>query len=233
KAKARAARVKCTANQKQIVLAYLLWFDELEAKQFPWKFSTTQGGNQDYVPNSIPGLLTKNSLYVQYSILSNHLKSPLLLADPADRRKDLNLALYFNIRQNGGLYHPNYQQRAISYPLGIDAGVISGGSPLPIDQAQNHMILLCRNVSAEGGVSGCSSGLAPASQFNPDASGPAGSFGLTSWTNDVHGIGQGNVALLDGSVQQVTTKGLRDILVLGDDVAGSTGNGNVHTLFPF
>jgi prepilin-type N-terminal cleavage/methylation domain-containing protein len=231
KAKARAARVNCTSNLKQVDLAFLMWIEDNEAKQLPWKVSSADGGTLDYVANSIPGLFAKNNLYVQYSVISNQLKSPKLLADPGDRRKSLNPAIYFNTGSQGGLYHINFQQNAISYPLGIDAGVVSGGAALPLDQAQNHMLLLCRNVSAEPGVSGCSSGIAPASQFNPTGGG--GVFATTAWTNDVHWTGAGNVALLDGSVHQTTTKQLRDILVLGDDTPGSTGNGNVHTLFPF
>jgi len=227
KAKARANRTACAANNKQVALALILWIDETENNAVPWRIPSAQGGTYDYA-GGIPGITLKNQSYVQFSVLSNHLKSPRVLADPGDRHPDLKVALAFNQQANGGLYHLSYRNRAISYGLGIDAGVVSGGAFLPLDQCQNHMVYFDRNVWTEGNATTCSSGIAPASVFTSSSS----TFSQVAWTNAVHGVNSGNIALLDGSVQQTTSKQLRDLLVLGDDIAGSSSGGNVHALFP-
>ena len=227
KAKARANRTKCAANLKQIALSLVLWVDDTDNNAVPWRVPSAAGGTFDY-GGGIAGLPNKNLSYVQFSVLSNQLKSPRVLADPGDKHPDLREALAFNQQANGGLYHISYRNRSISYGLGIDAGVISGGAFLPLDQCQNHMVYFCRNVWTEGNATSCSSGIAPASVFSSSGS----TFAQVAWTNAVHGINAGNVALLDGSVQQVTSKGLKDLLILGDDIAGSSGGGNVHALFP-
>jgi len=141
----------------------------------------------------------------------------------------LNPASHFG-QAAGGLLNPAHKNAALSYALGIDAGVISGGKALPVDQSQNHIINMCRNAyttATKTGPVGCSSGI---NGENYERTG--GTFVNSSWSSAVHGLGAGNVALLDGSAHQVTTKGLRDLLVLGDDIAGA-GSGSVHVLHPF
>ena len=141
----------------------------------------------------------------------------------------LNPASHFG-QTAGGLLNPAHKNAALSYALGIDAGVISGGKALPVDQSQNHIINMCRNAYTKATKTGpvpCSSGI---NGENYERVG--GFFTDSSWSSAVHGLGAGNVALLDGSAHQVTTKGLRDLLALGDDIAGA-GSGSVHVLHPF
>jgi prepilin-type N-terminal cleavage/methylation domain-containing protein len=222
KAKQKANRVKCTSSLKQVSLAYHLWFiDREEVGKWPWRITLAQGGNSNHP--------LKNNLYVQFSIVSNELQNARTLKDPGDKRLGVNEATSWGNDPNGGLHAPNYRNRAISYALGIDAGVVSGGAIfLPLDQQQNHMLIMDRHASAAANAVGCSSGITPASAFDRGA---GSTFPTVGWTNDVHGASGGNVALVDTSVQQVTTKGLKDILVLGDDIAGA-GSGAVHMMFP-
>src|SRR5215207_6101945 len=85
KAKQKANRIKCTAGLKQIALAYHLWFvDREDVAKWPWRIPTQQGGN-----NNAPG---KDNLFVQFSIVSNELQNVRTLADPGDRRRNLNPA---------------------------------------------------------------------------------------------------------------------------------------------
>jgi prepilin-type N-terminal cleavage/methylation domain-containing protein len=222
KARVQARRVQCTSGMKQITLAYNLWFNDRDSGKWPWRLTMAQGGNSDSP--------LKNNLYVQFSAVSNELNSPKVLADPGDRRKDLNQAYRFDNDPNGGLWSPNYRNKAISYGLALDAGVVSGGTIfLPWDQQQNHMIVCDRHASATAGSVNCSSGISPATAFDR---GPNSDFPTVSWTNDVHGASGGNVGLVDNSVHQVTSKGFRQILNLADDIPGANG-GAVHTMFPF
>lgn len=215
KAKQKALLTSSNTQVKQIVLAYLLWLDDNETQRFPWRTTTAEKGNSDHP--------LKNNLSVQYSAVSNQLQNPKTLADPGDRRTGLRPANNWG-SGSGGILNPTWGENSISYTLGIDCGVVSGGNFLPLDQAQNHLLVMCRHTSATRGL-GCSSGIVPASGFEK----PFATTG--AWTNDVHGTSAGNVGLLDGSAHKVTTKGLKDILWIGDDrLVG--GNGAVHAMIP-
>jgi prepilin-type N-terminal cleavage/methylation domain-containing protein len=215
--KDKAKRVQCASQLRQIALAYSLWMGDNDANLLPWWLPSAAGGNRDNPQ--------KHSLWFQYWWIADQLKNPALLADPGDRRSSLQRATAWN-NAPGGLANGACQNNAVSYALGVDCGVIPGGRPLPFDQAQNHMLAMCRHVTHNGGASSCSSGIVNISKFTkPDFTGVA-------WTKEVH-RGGGNLALLDGSSQMVTTKGLKDILQLADDVPGGSGTGDVHALFPF
>jgi len=224
KAKAKGQRVRCTSNLKQIGLGYNLWLSDNEVALLPWRLSPPDP------------LATKNSpfhvnLWFQYFWLPNQFRTPTILVDPADKRKPgvpkLVPASDFS-DSPGGLVNIAYRNNSLSYVLGVDAGVVSGGKALPIDQAQNHIITLCRNAYTKGGVVGCSSGISSSDYQR----GAGSTFPDCWWSSAVHGNNAGNVALLDGSAHQVTSKGLRDLLNLGDDIAGANG-GSVHNLHPF
>lgn len=219
RAKQKGLRVKCTANLKQIALAYNLWYNDFEATKPPWRTLTNYGGNYQ--------MTDYQNLWFQYHWISNQLNSPAVLACPGDKRKTLNPATTFGNNPKSGLAHPNFQNAACSYGLGIDAGVGNNNTLLPFDQCQNHMLLMDRHIRPSGSGSGCSSGISPATVFSKPFDMPK-----VGWTNDVHGSGGGNVALMDASVHQVTSKGLTDLLWLGDDIPG--GGGGIHTLIgPF
>lgn len=215
KAKANASRVACTTNLKQIALAFNLWLEDADANALPWRLSTAAGGNNNHP--------LKNNLFVQYAAISNQLQNTKSLVDPADKRRGLNAAAHWG-ETAGGLWNPAHQNNAVSIGLGIDAGVISGGVLLPIDQSQNHILLFDRHVS-NNGLTGCSSGITPATAYQKP-------FTMVAFTNDVHGVNKGNIALMDGSAHQVTTKGLHDALFIGDDILGG-GGGTVHACATF
>jgi prepilin-type N-terminal cleavage/methylation domain-containing protein len=216
KAKAKANKVKCTSNLKQIGLAFNLWLSDRDEQKMPWRIPKSQGGTQGDI-----------NPYIQWSVISNELKVPVVLADPGDKRRSppLTIAYGWGMDPGTGLFNTQLRNNALSYGLGVDAGWDSGKSaPIPLDQYQHHMLVMDRHVSNNGKGS-CSSGLSPITAFNKS---PLITVG---WTNDVHGPSGGNVGLVDGSVAQVTTKGLQDTLQLADDVVG--GATSVHCLFPF
>jgi prepilin-type N-terminal cleavage/methylation domain-containing protein len=78
RAKAKAQRIACANNHKQIALAMRLWADNSNGK-FPWKVEQTLGGG---MPNG-----TDNAqVNLQLSIVSNELASTKLLLCPSDVR---------------------------------------------------------------------------------------------------------------------------------------------------
>lgn len=213
KAKRRAQRVSCTTNLKQISLAYALWMSDREIQAFPWKQQAGQDGN--YAEPA------KHELWYQYWWIRDQLQNPKILADPGDRREGLRVASTWQLNPNGGLQ--SLKNNAVSYTLGIDAGVTTGGNLLPLDQVQQHMLIMDRHV-IHGGYGGCSSGINTAGRLQKD-SGGAFQFANLKFTGEVHGQDGGNVALVDGSAHQVTLRELKKILALGDDV------GDIHAMF--
>jgi prepilin-type N-terminal cleavage/methylation domain-containing protein len=212
KAKRRAQRVSCTTNLKQIALGYNLWLTDRDIGVFPWKQQAGADGNF-----SEPG---KHELWFQYWWIRDQLQNPKLLADPGDKRANLRIASSWDLNPNGGLQ--SFKNRAVSYALGVDAGVTTNGEPLPLDQVQQHMLVMDRNVTV-GGYGGCSSQLATAAQLQKDVGGQY-MFGNLRFTGEVHGQDGGNIALVDGSAHQVKLPELKKILALADDV------GDIHVM---
>jgi len=210
----KAKRLKCTTQLKQVSLAYTLWMQDHDVNLLPWWLNQSDGGNRDHV--------LKDNLWFQFSWIADQLKNPAVLADPGDKRRSLIRVAVWN-NMPGGLAHAG--NNAVSYGLNVDCGVLKGGKALPVDQAQNHVLLMDRHAANNGPATACSSGLANLKKFSKP------SFTGVGWTNEVHRSG-GNVALLDGSAHQVTSNGLKDLLQLADDQAGNP-NGDVHFMFPF
>ena len=77
KAKARAQRISCVNNLKQIGLAMRMWGND-HGDKFPWQVAGTTTPPE--------GALTSNSLCIVY-VSTNELNSPKILACPSDRTK--------------------------------------------------------------------------------------------------------------------------------------------------
>jgi prepilin-type N-terminal cleavage/methylation domain-containing protein len=79
RAKAKAQRISCANNHRQIALSMRLWADSFEGK-FPWKVEQSLGGAK---PNG-----TDNAqVNLQFSVVSNELASTKILLCPSDVRR--------------------------------------------------------------------------------------------------------------------------------------------------
>ena len=97
----------------------------------------------------------------------------------------------------------------------------------PLDRVQDHMLLMDYHAVNDGRGQRCSSGIeGVVTTFERPLTARIG------WTNGVHGASGGNAAILDGSVHQVTSKGLRGLLELSEDAIGAA-RGPIHFMFPF
>ena len=86
KAKARAKRVQCIADLKQVGLAFHTFLHDHDSK-FPMQVSTNNGGSLEFVQSSY---LVAGELYFQFrhfQTLSNDLVVPSLLVCPSDRAR--------------------------------------------------------------------------------------------------------------------------------------------------
>jgi prepilin-type N-terminal cleavage/methylation domain-containing protein len=211
RARARAQRVQCVSNMKQVCLAFNTWGMDAEPSALPFRVSVENGGLQGHPFVSQP--------WAQFSIISNHLGSPRVLACPADR--DTTPANDWSGAAGGGFLHASFRNNALSFTLGVDAGWT--GNSFSWEAAQQHMLNTDRNMRMAGKATQCSSGVRNVSTLTTR---PVLDVNHSGWTNTIHGVGKGNIGLVDGSVTQVGNQGLFDMLVLGDDV------GEIHFLFP-
>jgi prepilin-type N-terminal cleavage/methylation domain-containing protein/prepilin-type processing-associated H-X9-DG protein len=105
KAKAKAQRIACVNNLKQVGLALRMWSNE-NGERFPWQVYVASGGSLQ--PSGVPLEVLEH-----FRVISNELTSPKVLAcTSAGTTKAVNWAL----TGNGSLQSVN-----ISYFVGLDA----------------------------------------------------------------------------------------------------------------
>jgi len=178
KAKARAQRINCVSNLKQIGLAYRMWSND-QGDKFPWLVPTTLGGSQTAA--TVP----YGSITDHFRAISNELSSPKVLACTADGIKSKASTWYttaigpdplnnFNVAAT----YPN-----LSYYLGLDA-----------DEGKPQTILAAdRNLTKGGAAQNTGNGTMVFTGPAPNTE--------AGWDITIH-RNQGNMGLGDGSAQQ-------------------------------
>lgn len=163
--RAKATRIACVNNLKQVGLAFRIWADQHEI--FPMALSRTNGGTMEFA-----GILMER----HFQVMSNELSIPKILICPDDRKHRIATNSFAHLDKSN-----------ISYFVGVDATSenpqtlltgdwnITNGTPI-----RRGLLMLSTNESA-------------------------------GWTRDVHNKA-GNIALTDGSVQQLSSPGLREAI---------------------
>jgi prepilin-type processing-associated H-X9-DG protein len=205
--KPRADRVSCLNNLRLIGRACHLWAHD-HGEQMPWWVIPSEGGTRFH--------LLQNNAWFNFSVMSNELVTPAILACPTD--PEARVAREFSTYPTGGFLNALYQNMAVSYFIGLDTFLFATASfPVPLAPAglsgDRHL-----RVDAVGDP--CSSGVRKtASVRSPSA--------VTQWTNAIHGT-TGNVLLVDGRVEQTSARRVaRTIHPFNYDSAGV-----VHLLMP-
>lgn len=166
----RADRIACVNNLRQIGQAFNIWASEHQ-DSFPWRTTYIAGD-----PNSgTQGHTLHESLWFQYSRLSNELTTPKVLSCPADQRIGKKTATSWDMNPQGGLLNGACQNNAVSYLLSVHAEPNLPRSILAMD----------RNLRFPSRTQ-CAYGFASVAfiQFSHGPFLP----GLVMWTNDVHGL---------------------------------------------
>jgi len=185
KAKARAQRINCTSNLKQVGLGFRMWSND-HSERFPWYVDENDGGVRNTGGND------RYAAWDGYRAASNELNSPKILACPTDKKTRANAFYSIPVpaADPPGLIY--FRDNALSYFIGVDA-----------DETRPSRILSGdRNItggSATGGFPG-SPTVGSKQVFTAQADSLRAEF-----TTDIHSKA-GNVGLSDGSVAQVTSE---------------------------
>ena len=207
KAKAKAQRISCINNLKQMGLATLIWVNDSDRNNVHWRVLDVDGGLR---PST--GTRAANA-WSDFIFLSNELVTP----------KILNCAAHKKVLQASDwaqLINPTYRDNAVSFALNLDAGY--AGNALSFEQSQQHILYNDKNLNFGTAAAGCSAGVNNAVLVSGTA---AGSLNYR-WTNSIHGNNAGNLVTVDGSTHQTTTVSMQEFLRHGDD------NGSLHYLRP-
>ena len=200
KAKAKAQRIKCVNNLKNIGLAFRI-FSTDNSDQYPMNLPVAQGGSADY--NALPLLI-----YQHFAALSNELSTPRIVVCPTDQRTEATtFASNVVANANNRTVVPFNSNKNISYFVGLEA-----------DETKPQCFLSGdRNILDATSVPPRTTTLTSIITLlgTNHVSVPAPGVGAY-WTNTMHNL-QGNVAMGDGSVQEYSTARLKDALKNTDD----------------
>ena len=210
KAKAKAQRIKCVNNLKNVGLAYRIWATDNDGR-FPWTVSTNQGGSSEFRGNN--GSTDGTMVWAHFLAISNEISTPRILICPSDKRQG-NDTLDRSEASNFFAFIRLGNQRAnqhVSYFLGFNA------------TEENPQTILSgdRNILDPANAA---SGNLWRSQNTARITGPQATnqllnnrnWGFANGTHD----GAGDILLGDGSVQQVTSARFRESI---RDAHQSTG----------
>lgn len=203
KAKAKAVRIKCTGNLKQIGLAFRIFSGD-HGDRYPMIVSTNEGGSSEFLGQA-RGVGSGLATYMHFVALSNELTTPKILICPSDSRVEATNWLVGLGR--GVEWTTRTGNNHLSYFVGPDA-----------DETRPQMLLAgdrnFTNIQAHGQLARTQA------QLDMSFYGPVGtnhtSQAGAGFSRDLHQEA-GNVAMADGSVQNITTAKLREQLRQTDD----------------
>ncbi|MEI7731011.1 MAG: prepilin-type N-terminal cleavage/methylation domain-containing protein [Verrucomicrobiota bacterium] len=197
KAKAKAQRIACTSNLKQVSLGYKMWANDNDGK-LPWAVAYADGGTKND-PNW-------NQSYRHFNVASNEISSPKVLACPSDRSVIVTSSWLTFLNTN------------LSYALGLDAIVPTE----PPESRVNALFLADRNIALNGvNIVNLPTGPACGTWGVPNiVKVDTNNITKYAWGTDIH-QNAGNLGMLDGSVQQVNDQKLRIAFLTSGDVGNT------------
>jgi len=176
KAKAKAQRINCVNNLKQISLAFRMWSND-NGDKFPWWVDKADGGAR--VGNTA-------SIEDVYTAVTNEIGSPKVCSCPSD--SDVTPATTWDAFTND-------VRHRLSYFYCKDA----------VETMPQMVLLGDKNISKDNSSNPTrlSSGENQISRSEVKT----GANPVPRWDEKIH-VNAGNIALADGSVQQVNNSGL-------------------------
>jgi len=205
KAKARALRIQCVNNLKQCGLATRVWEGD-NNDRYPMAVFSAQGGASEFVhhtgQSATMGALGPGGTVDPYTarvfqVMSNELSTPKVCLCPADTFHTVAGTNFGNFLTGTTTPHGDFGTNRISFFIGSDA----------TETDPQQVLFGDDNVGTQTAVG------SPASTRFTSAQVLGGNLKQSNaaWTIDTHNK-VGNIALSDGSVQQVSGNGLQSTL---------------------
>lgn len=241
KAKAKAHRIACTNNLKQVGLAFRIWATDNQDR-YPMSVAGREGGAAEAIGRAANGTtfdanilkvnttsgayMSGGGVFSMFAVQSNELNTPKILACPSD---SITPGSVFG--NSSGTTTGYYQDAQGSYFVGVDANETSPSMFLAGDYNLG---------TANGATKFTQQWVSAGTNANWVATTAIG------WRDTLH-IKQGNVGLADGSVQGFSSAALRTALNNTGDygrannagsaaafqtITGSTGTGVNRLQFP-
>ena len=211
RAKARAQRISCTNNLKQVGLSFKTWALD-NNDQYPMTVPAANGGPPNQAAFVRPTLIGSSGGYTYqiFAVMSNELSTPKVLICPSDNQNTPQTNFYMgpNAPISGAADNGYFNNFHISYCVGVDAS----------DQYPQMILAADRNIygASPGAVTpppnypcaGYGNGPQTAMSLGTNF---AGNVNTPTWTDNMHQK-NGNALITDGSVQQLSSSKLRDQL---------------------
>src|SRR5262249_18315993 len=135
KAKAKAVRIKCTNNLKQVGIAYRL-FSTDNGDRYPMSVSTNDGGSSEFVAKTAgvgAGDANIGYTYMHYASMTNELNTPKIVLCPADSGGGRTEATNFLAKFWSGA-KGDFSNKKLSYFVGTEADETKPGMLLAGDR---------------------------------------------------------------------------------------------------
>ena len=218
KAKARAQRISCTNNLKEIGIAFRTWaMDNGDA--YPMRVSAIEGGYSDYVGAARvvgPTQAGSKGAFGFFMCMSNELNTPKVVMCPSepDSIRQISSTFAGLVPPNSANSVPFTNDMNTSYFVGVDT--VDTMPQMFLDGDHN---LGSGNPPAQAYDGPYPAAAVPSCNVSLGTNFPANNISV-GWLDNMHSK-QGNVGLADGSVQQYSRFTLQQALMNTGDIGGN------------